>query len=182
MDNHINPKDLIPFLEDVSRRAGDLILSYHHGEFHVDAKNVGSSGIDIVTDADLASEELILGAIGKEFPDHDVITEESTPLTTGSRWKWLVDPLDGTVNFAHGYPCFSVSIALMEGDELLAGIVRDPLRMRASAHSVEAALSSTATSSRCRRRKISTGPWLPRASLTTGPQRLTTTLRNFPAS
>ncbi|MBM4327761.1 MAG: inositol monophosphatase [Deltaproteobacteria bacterium] len=128
MDKHINPKDLLPFLEDVSRRAGDLILSYHRGEFHVNSKNLASSGIDIVTDADLASEELILKAINKEFPDHDVITEETEVRSKGSRWKWLVDPLDGTVNFAHGYPCFSVSIALMEGDELLAGIVRDPLR------------------------------------------------------
>lgn len=120
--------DVSRFMEDVTTRAGDVIMSYFRGDFRVDAKNVEKSTIDIVTDADRASEGLIIEAIRKEFPGHDIVTEESLLEMRGAPWKWLVDPLDGTVNFAHGYPVFCVSIALMEGEELVTGMVYDPVR------------------------------------------------------
>lgn len=116
------------FISDLARKAGDVIMSYFRREFRIDAKNLGKSDIDIVTDADRASEELILEELGKQFPDHDIVAEETPSEIRGSRWKWLVDPLDGTVNFAHGFPVFCVSIALMEGEEVAAGIVYDPVR------------------------------------------------------
>ncbi len=116
------------FISHVAQQAGDLLMTYFRGEFGIEAKNDVTSDIDIVTDADRASEDLILEALGKEFPDHDIVSEETPLEIHGSKWRWLVDPLDGTVNFAHGFPAFCVSIALMEAGELVAGIVYDPLR------------------------------------------------------
>jgi myo-inositol-1(or 4)-monophosphatase len=94
----------------------------------VERKDTSEKGIDIVTDADRASEDLILAEIAKSFPDHDILTEETLTDSSGSQWLWLVDPLDGTVNFAHGYPHFSISIALTYNGNLVAGMVHDPLR------------------------------------------------------
>jgi myo-inositol-1(or 4)-monophosphatase len=116
------------FVERIVRQAGQVILSFSERQIVIERKNIGQSSIDIVTDADRASEQIILEAISKEFPGHDIISEETLPQVTDSRWKWFVDPLDGTVNFAHHYPFFSVSIALMDGRDLVVGMVYDPLR------------------------------------------------------
>ncbi len=128
MKSDFSPKDMVPFLEDVTDRAGQALMSYFHGSFKIDLKDTRPGGIDIVTDADRASEEIILGSIRREFPDHDILTEETHTDKTGSPWLWLVDPLDGTVNFAHGIPVFSVSIALTHNGALVAGMVLDPTR------------------------------------------------------
>jgi myo-inositol-1(or 4)-monophosphatase len=129
MENDFNPKDILPFLEDVTDQAARAIMSYFQGRFRIDRKDTSPEGIDIVTDADRASEDIILAAIRREFPGHDILTEETTLSRTGSPWLWLVDPLDGTVNFTHGIPVFSVSIALMNNGILVAGMVYDPTRM-----------------------------------------------------
>jgi myo-inositol-1(or 4)-monophosphatase len=128
MQKSFSAKDIVPFLEDVTDRAGQAIMSYFQGTFRIDLKDTRPGGIDIVTDADRASEEIILSAIRREFPDHDILTEETRTDKTGSPWLWLIDPLDGTVNFAHGIPIFSVSIALMANGTLAAGMVYDPTR------------------------------------------------------
>ncbi len=128
MQDQINPKEILPFLHHVTQQAGKTVLSYYRGEFTVERKDTSDKGIDIVTDADRASEDLILGEIAKSFPDHDILAEETVTESSGAKWLWLVDPLDGTVNFAHGYPHFSISIALTRGDDLVAGMVYDPLR------------------------------------------------------
>ena len=128
MSSEIDLSSIKRFMSELTQRAGDVIMPYFRRDLRIDAKNREESDIDIVTDADRASEDLILEAIGKEFPDHDIVSEETPLETTGSRWKWLVDPLDGTVNFAHGFPVFCVSIALMEDDEIVAGTVYDPVR------------------------------------------------------
>jgi myo-inositol-1(or 4)-monophosphatase len=88
---------------------------------------VKSTAIDLVTDTDRACEAAILDVLGEAFPDHAVIAEESGARGT-SEFRWLVDPLDGTTNFAHGYPQVAISIALRHGDETLLGLVADPLR------------------------------------------------------
>jgi myo-inositol-1(or 4)-monophosphatase len=121
-------QELLRFIEPVIREAGHAILSFFQGDFRIERKNVSQSHIDIVTDADRESEEIILRAINKEFPDHDILSEERPPQTSGARWIWMVDPLDGTVNFAHGYPMFSVSVAAVRGDRIMAGMIYDPLR------------------------------------------------------
>ncbi len=128
MKDSLDPEETLRFMEPVIRRAGAAVMSYFRKDFVIERKNETTSFIDIVTEADRASEDIILDAIADRFPGHDVVSEERPPEITGSRWRWLVDPLDGTVNFAHGYPVFSVSIALMEDMKLVTGMVYDPLR------------------------------------------------------
>jgi len=82
---------------------------------------------DPVTEADKASEALISGIIRDAFPEHGFLGEEDTSWDGGkSGARWIVDPLDGTVNYAHGYPCFCVSIALEKDGEITLGVVHDP--------------------------------------------------------
>ena len=82
---------------------------------------------EIVTEADTESEEVIVSTIHAEFPDHAVLGEECGLITGASDYKWIVDPLDGTVNFAHQIPIFSISIALAHRDTIVLGIVLDPV-------------------------------------------------------
>jgi myo-inositol-1(or 4)-monophosphatase len=82
---------------------------------------------DLVTQADRRSEAIIVSHLQKYFPEHSVAAEEGTGKDTGSDYRWHVDPLDGTTNFAHGYPCFSVSMALAHKDQLLLGVVYNPV-------------------------------------------------------
>jgi myo-inositol-1(or 4)-monophosphatase len=82
---------------------------------------------DLVTQADRRSEQIIVERLQKYFPKHTIAAEEGTGKDTGSEYRWHVDPLDGTTNFAHGYPCFCVSMALAKGDELLLGVIYNPV-------------------------------------------------------
>ncbi len=84
--------------------------------------------VDLVTVADRKSEALILERIRGQFPAHDVMGEEGTRIETGSDYKWYVDPLDGTTNFAHGYPVFCVSLGVERKGQRIAGVVYDPTR------------------------------------------------------
>lgn len=128
MTDELKPEEILSFLDQVTEWAGKVLLTYFRGDLQVDRKDLAEGGIDIVTNADRASEDIIMGSIGREFPGHDILTEETTTERQGSRWLWVVDPLDGTVNFAHGYPHFCISIALMDGEELFAGMIYDPLK------------------------------------------------------
>lgn len=83
---------------------------------------------NIVTDVDKASEKLIIGMILRAFPDHSILSEESSPIDSGSRYRWVIDPIDGTTNFAHAFPFFCVSIALEEKGRVILGVVYDPMR------------------------------------------------------
>ena len=105
-------------------RAGSILKRRWHEHGRVDVK---SSAIDLVTDVDRACEAAILDVICSTFPDHAVLAEES-----GARGEheflWLVDPLDGTTNFAHGYPQVAISVALRRGLQTVLGVVYDPIR------------------------------------------------------
>ena len=96
------------------------------------AKVTNKGDINLVTEADLASENLIIERIRSYYPQHGILAEESgeAVLVGGRRseWKWIIDPLDGTTNYAHGYPCFCVSIALEHEGVLEIGVVYDPVR------------------------------------------------------
>ena len=96
------------------------------------AKVTNKGDIDLVTEADLASENLIIERIRSYYPQHGILAEESgeAELKGGksSEWKWIIDPLDGTTNYAHSYPCFCVSIALEHAGVLEVGVVYDPVR------------------------------------------------------
>jgi myo-inositol-1(or 4)-monophosphatase len=82
---------------------------------------------DLVTQADRRSEALIVSRLQKYFPEHAVAAEEGTGKDTSSDYRWHVDPLDGTTNFAHGYPCFCVSMALAQKNQLLLGVIYNPV-------------------------------------------------------
>ncbi len=83
---------------------------------------------DLVTDADTAAEAVIMKMIQTDFPGHGILSEEAGDNETRSDWQWVVDPLDGTRNYAHSHPLFSVSIGVLERGEPMVGVVYDPLR------------------------------------------------------
>jgi len=98
------------------------------GYFRQHVKIEYKGDVDLVTVADRESEALILERIRHQFPTHDVMGEEGTRIETGSDYKWYVDPLDGTTNFAHGYPVFCVSLAVEYRGRRIAGVIYDPTR------------------------------------------------------
>jgi len=112
----------------IAREAGALLLNFFHQKLKIEYKG----DADLVTAADRASEALIRERIGKQFPSHDVLGEEQGLNDRGGEYRWYVDPLDGTTNFAHGYPVFAVSLALEHRSEKagkrIAGAVYDPWR------------------------------------------------------
>jgi myo-inositol-1(or 4)-monophosphatase len=109
--------------EQLIRQAGILVRDGFH-----QAKQVGRKGaIDLVTQFDLQSEALILDGIRAHFPLDAFLAEEAGGQGNGAL-RWLIDPLDGTVNYAHGVPIFSVSIALYEDNQARFGLIYDPLR------------------------------------------------------
>src|SRR5512139_473053 len=79
-----------------------------------------------VTEVDRLCERAIVKTISEVFPDHDILTEESPFEGKGSLWKWIIDPIDGTTNYLHGFPCFSVSIGLEVEGEIKLGVVYVP--------------------------------------------------------
>ena len=105
-------------------RAGALIRARYREPHEVSFK----SEVDLVTEVDRQAEALIVETIAAAFPEHGIIAEESPARTSRDGHFWYVDPLDGTTNFAHGYPQFAVSIALGREDQMLLGLVHDPLR------------------------------------------------------
>lgn len=109
----------------LARAAGARLLEYYEQPLTIEQK---SSEFDLVTEADREAEALILDGIRARYPDHAVLAEESGASEATSRWQWLVDPLDGTTNFASGFPHFCVSIALRDHDQSVVGVIFDPLR------------------------------------------------------
>jgi fructose-1,6-bisphosphatase/inositol monophosphatase family enzyme len=109
---------------DAARRAGALVSSRFLTEKEISFKGRA----DIVTDVDLASEKIILDLLTSEFPGFSVLSEESEPVTNDSEYTWVVDPIDGTRNFAEGIPHFCLVVALAKGSEMVVGLTFDPLR------------------------------------------------------
>ncbi len=108
----------------IARAAGALVAERH---LLARVEMTKGSDFNVVTDTDHASEQLIVDALRARFPDHGLRAEEGSVVdSTGI--VWLIDPLDGTNNFAHGFPMFAVNLAAMEGDEILVGVTYDPLR------------------------------------------------------
>src|SRR5207342_3147523 len=116
-------QDYVHPMQELAREAGSLLMSYF-GKVAVEYKG----DADLVTQADRASEKLIVERIRKQWPEHDLIGEEGSRRETGSDYRWYVDPLDGTTNFAHGYPVFCVSLAVEYKGERVAGVLYDPTR------------------------------------------------------
>lgn len=118
------PLELLSPMQAMAREAGALLMEYFHQHVKIEYKG----DVDLVTVADRKSEALILERIRKEFPSHDVMGEEGARIETGSDYKWYVDPLDGTTNFAHGYPVFCVSLGVEYRKRRIAAVVYDPTR------------------------------------------------------
>jgi myo-inositol-1(or 4)-monophosphatase len=116
-------RELLAFAEETARGAGEILRRNYGRRQTIHFKGE----INLVTDVDRESEEYILGRIRARYPEHGVLSEESPERTSPSPYRWVVDPLDGTTNYAHGYPCFCVSIAVEREGKLLAGAVYDPL-------------------------------------------------------
>jgi len=111
-------------LEYLARQAGKILRASFGQRLNIDHKGV----IDLVTDADHRSEVYLLGEIQRRFPDHKIIAEESGETAGADGQVWYIDPLDGTVNYAHGLPVYSVSIGYAEAGRMRLGVVYDPMR------------------------------------------------------
>lgn len=110
----------------LAREAGALQRARYETALQIRSK---SRPIDLVTEVDRACEALVVESLRRERPGDDVLAEEGgAHAATGASWRWIVDPLDGTVNFAHGYPCFCVSIGIERDGVREVGVVYDPLR------------------------------------------------------
>jgi myo-inositol-1(or 4)-monophosphatase len=116
--------EFVSAIEVIAREAGELLMGYFVRRVPIEYKG----DVDLVTEADRASEALIMDRIQARFPRHDVVGEEGARRETGSDYKWYVDPLDGTTNFAHGFPVFSISMGLEHKGQMIAGVVYDPAR------------------------------------------------------
>lgn len=118
--------DYLQSAELAAREAGKYIVSNLGKVKQVSFKSQQSN---LVTEVDKKSEEIIIETLQKDFPDFDILAEESGASSTkNSEFMWVIDPLDGTTNFTHGLPIFSVSIGLIKGNEVIAGVVYDPTR------------------------------------------------------
>jgi len=115
---------MLDFAVRVARDAGRLLRDRFGTNFDIGHKG----SIDLVTEVDLASERLIRDAIASYYPRHEILAEEGGLNESTSEYRWIVDPLDGTTNYAHGYPIFCVSIALEHRGQTILGVVYDPMR------------------------------------------------------
>jgi myo-inositol-1(or 4)-monophosphatase len=119
MSSSAHPESFLPAMSAIAREAGALLIHYFHQKLKIEYKGEA----DLVTAADRASEALIRERVAQQFPSHDVLGEEQGLNDRGGEYRWYVDPLDGTTNFAHGYPVFCVSLALrrMSPEDRAAG-------------------------------------------------------------
>src|SRR5208282_1867391 len=109
---------------EAAREAGAVLRA----EFYRPKQISYKGEVDIVTESDRRSEALIVARLREQFPSHAIVAEEGGgAAAAGAKHCWHVDPLDGTTNFAHGYPCFAVSIGVVEDGEPLAGVVFNPV-------------------------------------------------------
>jgi myo-inositol-1(or 4)-monophosphatase len=107
----------------MAREAGTCILASLGERHRIEHKDL----VDLVTDVDKKVEKLVLGRIRRNYPGHDILAEESGAETGNGEFRWVIDPIDGTTNFVHGYPCFAVSIAIQYRQETRAGVVFNPV-------------------------------------------------------
>lgn len=107
-----------------ARAAGTLLREKFGRPEQVSSKG---SAIDLVTEMDRASEQLLVERLGEAFPDYGFLTEESEAIPGGGENRWIIDPIDGTSNYVHGFPYFSISIALERAGEIVLGVVYNPI-------------------------------------------------------
>jgi myo-inositol-1(or 4)-monophosphatase len=109
---------------EIAREAGGLVAQCFERRIGFELKGEH----DLVTEADRASERLIVERLRSHFPSHSIVAEEGGGVVNSSEYCWYVDPLDGTTNFAHGFPVYNVTLGLERSGEMIAGVVYDPMR------------------------------------------------------
>lgn len=109
-----------------ARKAGDIILRYHNQIDLLTIENKAAN--DFVSEVDKAAEDAIINELKKAFPDHSILGEENGEILGDSKFQWIIDPLDGTTNYLHGFPQYAVSIALYENNEATHAVVYDPFK------------------------------------------------------
>jgi myo-inositol-1(or 4)-monophosphatase len=122
----MNNLDIQKVLENAklwAKEAGDLQLEYMSKKIKYNTK---SSDVDMVTEVDLLCEKLIISKIKDTYPTHNIISEEGDNSEHNNEYVWVIDPLDGTNNYFHGFPIFAVSIGLRKGNESIVGVVNLP--------------------------------------------------------
>jgi myo-inositol-1(or 4)-monophosphatase len=135
------PLHLLQIAKKLGHDAGKMALKYQKHGFKTETKGRSNN---LVTDADKACNDLIIKTISTNFPDHTIISEESEIMHGDSDYKWIIDPIDGTSNFAHGIPLFAISIAVVYKGKPIIGVVEIPaLKESFSAKSGEGAYLGT---------------------------------------
>jgi len=109
---------------EIAREAGALLANFFERRVAFEVKGE----FDLVTEADRASEKLVVEKLQTYFPSHAIVAEEGSAFAGSSEYRWYVDPLDGTTNFAHSFPMFNVTLGLERAGEVIAGVIYDPLR------------------------------------------------------
>jgi myo-inositol-1(or 4)-monophosphatase len=109
--------------KEIAREAGALLANFFERRIPFELKG----DFDLVTEADRSSEKLVVERLRSHFPSHGIVAEEGGGHKSPSEYRWYVDPLDGTTNFAHGFPMFNVTLGLERAGEIIAGVVYDPI-------------------------------------------------------
>ncbi|MEE6187431.1 inositol monophosphatase family protein [Niabella digestorum] len=110
-------------LHEAVMAGAEQVVKYFNQTFDIKYKEGRNN---LVTEADEASEKAIIEVIKKTYPDHHILTEESGDLPQQSEYKWIIDPIDGTINFAHGIPIYCISVAVEKSGEMILGMVYNP--------------------------------------------------------
>lgn len=114
---------IIEVASNAAQKAGKVLSEHYLQPVRTEAKGAH----DLVSEVDLASEKVIIETIQATFPDHNIISEEEGAISKNSEYTWIIDPLDGTSNFIGGVPYFAVSIGVLKNNEVIAGVVLNPV-------------------------------------------------------
>ena len=118
-------REVLEVATQAAEEAGSLLLKHMHGQLKLGYKE---GRANLVTDVDVLAEKSVMSVLRSEYPDFDILSEESPAIVQGSPYTWVIDPLDGTNNYVHGVPFFCVAIALATSQEVLLGVTYDPVR------------------------------------------------------
>ena len=119
--------NMLEFAKSTAKEAGNILMQYFGKISDIERK---TTDIDLLTIADTKSESFILNRIQSTYPQHHIITEESNMIKGDSKYRWVIDPLDGTTNFVHNLPIFAVSIGLQYNEESILGVIYNPVAER----------------------------------------------------
>ncbi|MBI5815199.1 MAG: inositol monophosphatase [Nitrospinae bacterium] len=124
MKNEVNLSDALAVAQQAAREAGRIMTEMAERGFRVEHKGE----IDLVTEVDVLCEKAVEGILGASFPGYGILGEEYANVQSGAKYKWVIDPIDGTTNYAHGFPVYCSSVALTLDGAPIVGAVYDPTR------------------------------------------------------